>query len=196
MEVAFDPKFVPSTLALEPVDVKRVWKAVTKYTTDPNSPSLHLERLAGRRKRLWTIRASLNLRVLLARQGSVSVFLRAGHHDDVYQTANRSAYVVPLAGGPALITVQSDAINPEATTQPPAGDPDSAPIDAGRPPILAHWTAAELVEVGFSEEQARILHSATADNLLEVLTDAWPGPDIDNACSTPSGSCVGKTFHS
>lgn len=183
MEVAFDPKFVPSTLALEPVDIKRVWKAVTKYTTDPNSPSLHLERLAGRRKRLWTIRASLNLRVLLARQGSVSVFLRAGHHDDVYQTANRSAYLVPLVGGPALITVQPDAINPEVTTQPPTDDPapGSASVDADRPPILAHWTAAELAEAGFNEEQVRILHGATADNLLECLTDTWPGPDIDNA---------------
>ena len=52
-------------------------------------PGLNLEKLAGSgsKKRLCTIRASRELRVLLAREGSTGVLPRAGHHDDIYEFA-------------------------------------------------------------------------------------------------------------
>ena len=177
VEVAFDPKFISSTLALDPVDNQRVWKAVDKYTNDPNAPSLNLERLGGAagRKRLWSIRASLELRVLVAREGPTSVFLQAGHHDQIYALANRAAYVAPLVGSPGLIEVSRDTIN--LRTPPAPNEPAGRPrvIRDTEPSILGHWASSELAEAGFDEQVVSILRNTTVDTLLDV----WP--DIDDA---------------
>ena len=83
------------------------------------SPGLNLEQLEGRtgRRRLWTIRASQELRVLLVRDGPTWVFLRAGHHDEIYDLAERRTFVVPVDGHPGLISIRP--------TPPDSGD--SAP---------------------------------------------------------------------
>ena len=81
-----DKQFVPSLMKLSASDSQRVMKAIDKYTKAPESPGLNLEQLEGRtgKRRLWTIRASQGLRVLLVRDGPTWVFLRAGHHDEIY----------------------------------------------------------------------------------------------------------------
>ena len=176
MEIIFDPKFVPSTLKLDPSDAQRVWKAVQQYGTNPDTPSLHLERLRGRAgsSRLWSIRASDELRVLLAKQGQMSVFLRAGHHDAIYDFANRFAFVAPVAGRPGLIRLSHYAVD----VGPPAEAGASAPLVASvgdrEPSILEHWSTGELAEAGFDPEAIELLRRATADDLLDV----WP--DIDD----------------
>lgn len=176
MEVAFDPRFVPSTLALDPADAQRVWKAVEQYVADPHSPSLHLERLKGRagHNRLWSIRASDELRVLLARQGPMSVFLRAGHHDPVYELANRFAFVAPVAGRPGLISLRRDVMEVGEPAEAGASAPLSASVEDRQPSILEHWSTGELAEAGFDPEAIELLRRATADDLLDV----WP--DIDD----------------
>lgn len=176
MEVIFDPKFVPSTLKLDPSDAQKVWKAVQQYGTNPDTPSLHLERLRGRAgsSRLWSIRASDELRVLLARQGQMSVFLRAGHHDAIYELANRFAFVAPVVGRPGLIRLSHYDVD----VGPPAkaGAPASFAASTGdrEPSILEHWSTGELAEAGFDPEAIELLRRATADDLLDV----WP--DIDD----------------
>ena len=180
-ETVFDPKFLPSVLALEPSESHRVWKAVEQYTTNPKIRSLRLERLRsdGVSKRLWSIRASLNLRVLLARQGSMTVFLKAGHHDHIYEMANRSAYVAPLEGNPGLIKVRGGLIKVESETRdpddqsgsqdPPAGDVH--PAGGAKSSVLAHWSNAELAEAGFDERAMGLLRRATMDTLIDVWVD-------------------------
>lgn len=179
-ETAFDPKFLPSVLALEPSESHRVWKAVDQYTTNPKIRSLRLERLGsdGASRRLWSIRASLDLRVLLARQGSMTIFLRAGHHDHIYEMANRSAYVAPVEGHPRLITVRSETHG----TGDPSGSHDLPAVDAhaeggakpsapAEPSVLDHWNDAELAEAGFDERSVGLLRRATLDTLIEVWDD-------------------------
>ena len=177
MEIALDPKFLQSTLALEAADAQRVWKAVEKYTTDPNIPSLNLERLegGGGHKRLWSIRASQKLRVLLARQGATSVLLRAGYHDDIYELAERAAFVAPLGGSPGLIEVRQTKSQPQGSRG--ENEPVKRPrvLDEGEASILKHWNPLELAEVGFDTRAVSILSKATVDTLLDV----WP--DIDDA---------------
>ena len=69
---------------------------------------------------------------LIARQGNTTVFLRAGHHDAVYDLANKSAFVVPEAGEPGLVAITSGVTDldgehlgglqpPTASSQEPAG---------------------------------------------------------------------------
>ena len=173
---ALDPEFLSSMQALDPTDAQRVLKAVQQYGADRATPSLHLERLKGRagdNSRLWSIRASDELRVLLARQGPMSVFLRAGHHDAIYELANRSAFTVPVAGRPGLIHLRRHAIGvgepSEAGASAPAA-PAAASVGDRQPSVLEHWSAGELAEAGFNPAAIELLRRANLDNLLDV----WP----------------------
>ena len=176
MDVALDRRYCESLKKLETADARRVVRAVEKYTEDPNTPSLNLELLSGAgRKRLWSIRASEKLRILLARQGTTSVLIYAGHHDEVYELANRSSFVVPHVGSPCLIE-RKPAGSGSETRSAPRGEVMTTrrPVDDERS-ILEHWGSSELTESGFDDRQIKMLREATAENLLEV----WP--DIDDA---------------
>ena len=69
MELSFDSKFHSVLGKLQPQEQAQVNAAIVRYQKSPEHPSLNLEQLGGRagQKRLWTIRASQELRVLLAR---------------------------------------------------------------------------------------------------------------------------------
>ena len=172
MEIAFDPQFIADLNALEAKEAQRVTKTVTKYLGASDIPGLNLEKLKGSagRQRLHTIRASQELRVLLAREGPIWVFLRAGHHDAIYDLAARSTFAVPRYGKPRLITLRS--ADPKARPVTPSA---SALAPSPERSIVAHWTDKELGEAGFDAEAVGRLRRATEDTLDTV----WP--DIDNA---------------
>ena len=73
---SLDDQFVGSVTKLTPIASHRVMKAIEKFRNAPETPGLNLEQLEGRagNRRLWTIRASQELRVLLARDGPTWVF--------------------------------------------------------------------------------------------------------------------------
>ena len=171
MEIAFDPQFLPSLGRLDPGDSQRVLKSVTRYQQEPEAPGLNLEQLKGRRgrRRLWTIRASQELRVLLAREGPTSVLLRAGHHDAIYDLADRVAFAAPLAGRPGLIPLRPDALDLDGSALAPVPARPAGAADTERS-ILEHWSDRELADAGFDADAVRRLRRATQDTLLEV----WP----------------------
>ena len=74
MEIAFDREFLPSLGRLDPGDTQRVLKSATTYQQEPKAPGLNLKQLKERHggRRLWSIRASQELRVLLVREGATS----------------------------------------------------------------------------------------------------------------------------
>ena len=172
MEYAYDPKFHSSALALGPTDNHRIGQAVEDYRRNPNAPGLNLEKLQGNagRQRLHTIRASQELRILLAREGSTTVFLRAGHHDAIYRLAKKTLFAIPKAAAPGLISIAPDALDLDGTvlrTSPT--DRKSVRGDAASS-ILAHWTDGELTRAGFDRPQVGLLRQANQDDLLDV----WP----------------------
>ena len=171
MEIAFDPQFLPSLGRLDPGDSQRVLKSVTRYQREPEAPGLNLEQLKGRRGRgrLWTIRASQELRVLLAREGPTSVLLRAGHHDAIYDMADRVAFAAPVIGRPGLIRLRADALDLDGSALAPVPARPAGAADT-EPSILEHWTDRELTDAGFDAGALRRLRRATQDTLLEV----WP----------------------
>ena len=182
MQFSFDAKFRPSAEDLGSDDAGRVWSAIRKYEADRSSPGLNLEkiRVGGRTAgRLWTIRASKELRILLAIEGDVTVFCRAGHHDAIYTLANRSAFRAPRAGSPGLVDLGED---PRATEAPPrtaAAPAARRPRSGGAEPLaparrgdrlLEHWSDRELLDARFHPDEVARLRRATADTLLDV----WP----------------------
>ena len=174
MEISLDPEFFSSAYRLGGNDSNRVLRAVELFQKDPENTGLNLEKLAvsTARKRLWTIRASRDLRVLLAREGRAAVLLRAGHHDEIYDFAKRVAFITPVAGPPSLIRIKSaglDAPSPPVASAPPTGPAPAAVFDSGTT-ILEHWTTGELAQAGFNKNEIALLRRATKDTLLDV----WP----------------------
>ena len=168
---SMDEQFMPSLTKLAPSDSHRVINAINKYTKAPDSPGLNLEQLEGRtgKRRLWTIRASQELRVLLARDGPTWVFLRAGHHDEIYDLAERRTFVVPVDGHPGLISIRPRPPDFGDSAPHRVAEPRQSPYDS-KPTIVEHWTTGELARAEFGEDEIDRLRRATPDTLLEV----WP----------------------
>ncbi len=181
MNISFGPGYVldrnfgRSLDKLAPLDQRRVKEALEKYGQNIEIPGLNLEKLKGAagKNGLQTFRASDELRVLLRREGSISVLLRAGHHDEIYRFAQDWRFVAPHDGVPGLIA-----------TKPEAVDLDGSPLvsrcivgcrEADRESsILEHWDTPNLLKVGFNENEILLLRRATQNSLFDV----WP--DIAN----------------
>ena len=174
MDNSFSEDFFRALQDLQPNEQSRVITAIVKYTNSPNHTSLNLEQLRGRagQKRLWTIRASQELRILLARQGGTTVFVRAGHHDAIYRLAQQSVFVIPVpgAGAPGLITTMREPTFDQDTTPARPALESRLPIAVERRSIAEHWTAKELMQAGFTESEVDKLRLATLDTLFDV----WP----------------------
>ena len=172
MELSFDSKFHSVLGKLQPQEQAQVNAAIVRYQKSPEHPSLNLEQLSGRagQKRLWTVRASQELRVLLARQGQTTVFLLPGHHDYVYRLAQQRAFVNPVDGAPGLMRVSSTPeFEEEEAPSRVQTTATLAPASDGRS-ILEHWSTRELAQVGFGADEIVKLRRAT----LETLLDVWP----------------------
>src|SRR5690606_15946550 len=93
-EISLGSEFIKVTNALEAIEVKRVWDAVGQFQADITHPSLRFHPVQGDPSgRLYTFRASDELRVLVAREGNVCVLLEAGHHDAIYERAARMRFI-------------------------------------------------------------------------------------------------------
>lgn len=169
MEVSYHEDFWPSVQALSPSDAKRVIGAQLKYQKSPEHPSLRYKLLQGKvgKRRLSTIRASDELRILLTRRGRVTVFWRAGHHDDILRLADRVTAVVPSGEAPRLIPITAGAGN---IALPSEAVGRRRERKAEFLSCLEHYADSELKDVGFGSNEIVKLRRATLDDLL----DEWP----------------------
>ena len=175
VDVSLDKEFIPSVNQLAARESRRVWQTVEKFQGNPHTPSLNLEKLRAGvgRQRLFSIRASDELRVLLAWEGATAVLLRAGHHDAVYRFAQKSGFLAPRVGKPGLIAVRDGGFDQTPTPTPQTAAPRTSSEPAG-PSILEHWRTSELTRAGFDAMEIEKLRKATKDTLL----DEWD--DIDD----------------
>ena len=78
-------------------DQERCVTAVCRFVENPATPGLNFEKLGGGpRSNLWSIRASLELRILLAVDDGRFIFVNAGHHKAMYDWAKRRQHHVDL----------------------------------------------------------------------------------------------------
>lgn len=170
MEISYHSDFWSSVHALSSEDMRRVNGAQLKYQKSPEHPSLQCKLLQGKagKRRLSTIRASDDLRILLTRQGHVTVFWRAGHHDDILRLANRTTAVVPLGEAPRLIPITSDGGDIASPSEKSVRRRELQPESRS---CLEHYTDSELQDIGFRRDAIAKLRRATLDNLLDVWRD-------------------------
>ena len=120
-------------------------------------------------RRFRCTRSRQKLRVLLVRDGPTWVFLRAGHHDEICDLAERRTFVVPVDGHPGLISIRPTPPDSGDSAPDRVAEPRQSPYD-NKPTIVEHWTTGELARAGFSEDEIDRLRRTTQDTLLEV----WP----------------------
>ncbi len=84
--------------ALTQQEQEQCVNAVCRFIQNASAPGLNFEKLGGGpRSNLWSIRASRELRILLAEGATHFVFVNAGHHDVMYDWARRRQHYVDLA---------------------------------------------------------------------------------------------------
>lgn len=157
-QIGFGGDFFASAADLGPGDAKAVHSAVDQFSKNPDHPGLRLHPVKSRgAARLFTIRATNDIRILLAKQGNVYVFIEAGQHDAVYERAQRGAFVntrstsfVGFVDGPALDPMPEVDAAWTVERHP-------SPAETG-PSIVEHWTDAELRDIAG-------LHSTIIDSL-------------------------------
>lgn len=196
-EIGYGRDWWASLSRLDGRDARHVNDAMNTFCTDPARPGLNFEMLGGDR-RLHSIRASQSIRILLAREGNVFIFLEAGPHDDVYDRALRTRFVAnPATGFVGLIPIDvPESASPTGSGQ-RVDHARSSIDDAGDAVgILDHWSATELEEAGFSRAEIDILRSCKAEeelclvdlpgerielaiDLLELTPERWRTPPLD-----------------
>lgn len=164
LSISFDRGYLESLNNLEGVEQKRVNQSITRFIDDPEHPGLNFEQLQGKRqRRLYTIRGSQELRILIAREGDTYVVLYAGHHDDVYELAARKYFVVGQQAEHIGLFDLGDGEQPVAQQPTPASTAQEQL--AG---VVDHWTDAELLDVGFEPGQVAALRALKDPNNLLV----------------------------
>ncbi len=82
MRVESTKSFIKSLRRLDPPEAMSVVDALTRFAADPDHPGLNFEPVTGQRG-LYTIRATLALRVFLRRNDDRAVYeiIAVGSHD-------------------------------------------------------------------------------------------------------------------
>ncbi len=128
-EVGFTASFTDSLEELSSKDQKQCWNALSQFADNPSHPGLQFGPIQGSgNNRLFKIRAALDVRVVLAKEGNLHFAVLAGNHDPLYERALRGRFVIDLAHETVSFleppTVDEPPTVEDATTgQEPAGRP-------------------------------------------------------------------------
>jgi hypothetical protein len=97
----------------------------------------------------------------MAREGGVFVLLIAGHHDDVYQRAERSQFIVNPANQTMRLVVAPAGLAEESRPE----------LAAGAPSIFDHWADIDLRDAGFDSMSIEALRSCRSEDDLWHLDE-------------------------
>lgn len=152
-------------------DEQKVAKTATfDLQTNPAHPSLQFHRIErAKDQRFWSIRGSLDLRLIVHKDGDELVVCYVGHHDDAYDWATRRRIDVhPTTGAAQLVeireTVREIVVPKYVEEQRPA---------AAKPKLFAHLTDTDLLAFGVPTDWLGDVQAATEDSILD-LADHLP----------------------
>lgn len=203
IQIQIADSFQKSSASLTNNEKGRLLDLFSHLQQDPDSSGLNLERVQSQRDaNLWSVRATQDIRVILWRNGNLTLLLYAAHHDEAYQWAARHRIGTdPRSGAIQLIllpTVQEQTQPPPplfipSATAPAAPDatiplspPDAWPVPpsvsgGGAPPPPAPFTYlddASLLGYGAPVEWlAQIRSARSADDFADRVAPDLP-PDV------------------
>lgn len=130
----------------------QVTDALLTFFRDPSYPSLRLEKIHSG---FWSIRASRDLRIILARPAQVWIAVYCGHHDEAYRWAeHRRVEIHSRTGEIQIVFIRGVDTLPK---EPPANAP------------LARYDEDYLLSLGVPPDYVKPLRYATEDGILELM---------------------------
>ena len=183
--IGFTPSFTGSLGVLHEEDRSRCWSALEDFSRDPGHQGLRFGRIQGiSMGRLFKIRAARDVRIILAREGSIYCAVLAGVRDQIYERARRGRFVIDLAGGDVGFIEVPRSVDPdeEEERRRPVGERTF--LDEDRPRPFSLWPTTDLLEVGFDTSEVETLRAC--QELVEVLgliDHGWDEETVNRALS-------------
>ena len=173
-EIALTRSYYDSLEDLPAEDRRRCGRAIHNFVRDPNHPGLGFGQIQGiSGGRLCKIRAALDVRIILAREGNIYFPVLAGARAQIYERARRGRFVIDRVGE-VIRFVEPRRPAEEGVDDredPWTGRSIADEIPAG---LLTIWSDAELREAGLDGAEIEIIRSLeSAEDLLELLGMGW-----------------------
>ena len=121
--VVLDERFLASAYMLPKEIGRKVFKALHLYSRDPNHPSLHREKLAGKAEGLLSIRVDDDYRIIFREVGAAPVLMEVAKHDVAYRSADSLLATVPAEEDSAVHFYAPRALPRVRLQIPPYGSP-------------------------------------------------------------------------
>jgi len=173
-EIALTRSYHDSLGDLPEEDQRRCGRAIHEFVRDPSHPGLGFGKIQGiTGGRLCKIRAALDVRIILAREGNIYFPVLAGARAQIYERARRGRFVIDRVGEVIRFVEPRRPAEERVDDRedPWTGRSIADEIPAG---LLTIWSDAELREAGLDGAEIEIIRSLeSAEDLLELLGMGW-----------------------
>ena len=173
-EIALTRSYYDSLEDLSAEDRRRCGRAIHDFVRDPSHPGLGFGKIQGiTGGRLCKIRAALDVRIILAREGNIYFPVLAGARAQIYERARRGRFVIDRVGEVIRFVEPRRPAEERVDDRedPWTGRSIADEIPAG---LLTIWSDAELREAGLDGAEIEIIRSLeSAEDLLELLGMGW-----------------------
>ncbi len=151
---------------------------------NPKHPSLQFHKLErAKDPRFWSVRGSLDLRLIVHKDGEDLVACYVGHHDDAYAWAERRRLDVHPTTGAAQIVEIRETVREIVVPKYVEKEPSSPPA----PKLFAGISDGELLAFGVPPEWLADVREATEATVLE-LCDHLPGEAAEALLELATGN--------
>ena len=158
--------FTDSLARLSGDEQKAVKTTVFDLQVNPAQPGLQFHKLdKARDPNFWSVRISLDVRMIVHRTRDSLLLCYVGHHDNAYQWAERRKLQThPKTGAAQLVEVREtiqEVIIPRHV--------DAEQEISPKPPLFTDVPDGDLLGYGVPEEWLNDVHSANEDSLLDLV---------------------------
>lgn len=163
--VAISTDFFNAFANLPKAKQGRVMEFVSKFRSNPMSPSMNFEKINGAAdKNLRSVRIDDTYRAIVMREDGTGVFLLlwVDHHDEAYAWASRRRCVLNKTTG-SIQVYESYSSQEETVEQAPA-----------IPPMFAHLADDDFRKLGVPDEFITSVKKLTSSEQLDVLKQKLP----------------------
>lgn len=159
--------FTDSLARLSADEQKAIKTTAFDLQANPAHPSMQFHRLdRAKDPRFWSARSSLDLRLIVHKDGDEMVLCYAGHHDDAYDWAGRRKLIVhPTTGAAQLVEIREsvqEIVVPKYVEEVVAAQPKRA--------LFVGCSDADLLAFGVPEDWIGDVRTATEDTFFELAS--------------------------
>ena len=177
-EIGLSQRYTDSLNDLDNSDQQRCNDALKFFREDPQHPSLRYGRVKGAKsKRLYKIRAADDIRIILAKEGNIHVFLLAGPRQDIYKRVERARFVIDQVA--KTLRLVEPRLKGEKTPEQTTVSHRYSLVTQERG-VVDHWADPELLEAGFDEAEIKTIRTLSQhEEILDLFDQGWDEETLD-----------------